>query len=228
MPKVLELFLKVITFTSFWLLVDKKILWINVVEARNGSADSYKDDFATYEIARDAYVDAVSRYDRLNSKLFFAAQLQGIVLMGLALHSIVNQADANSCRIYFIIALAFEILSIFITVYALSIKSMLSFDYSKFKANISFSAEEQDEFNIVISTLQDRSDFLADLYKIITTYFFIAVVATFLDLIPFQFFKNEGGFLFCIVIIGWISFLIIKGTYFVDLRDHIKNDDIDE
>ena len=100
MPKPIIWMLRFFTFIMFWIIIDKKITMQNIRDSYNGYSEYYKDDYKTYNIARNAYEDANSRHNRITSKLMFTAQLQGIILMGLALNSVMNNQSTSSCDVY--------------------------------------------------------------------------------------------------------------------------------
>lgn len=228
MPKPIMWFLQGLTFAVFWLLVDRKIKIKNVVEAYDGFANSYIEDFKTYGIARNAFEDASSRHDRVHSKLMFTAQLQGLILMSLALHSVVNYSAEVSYDVYLVIALLFDFLGMMMTLYALSVKAVVVFDYSKFSGEEIIKDEEKEEFNEVISKMHDRCDFLADMYKIIITFFVFSFIATIIDLLPIPFLKCDNGLILIILVGIWFIYKIISAAILVDVTERLRNDEIDE
>ena len=228
MPKPILWFLQGLAFTVFWLLVDRRIKIKNVVEAYDGFASDYIEDFKTYGIARNAYDDASSRHDRIHSKLMFTAQLQGLILMSLALHSVVNYSGDTSYDVYLVIALLFNFLGVMMTLYALSVKAVVVFDYSKFSGENEIKNEEKEEFNEVISKMHDRCDFLADMYKIIITFFAFSFIATIIDLLPIPFLKSDNGLILILLVGIWFIYKMISAAFLVDVKEKLRNDEIDE
>lgn len=228
MPKPIIWMLRFFTFIMFWIIIDKKITMQNIRDSYNGYSEYYKDDYKTYNIARNAYEDANSRHNRITSKLMFTAQLQGIILMGLALHSVMNNQSTSSCDVYAIIAFIFDVFGILLTLYALSVKTLLAFEYSKFSGVDALNDDEKKEFNNVISKIQDRCDFLADLYKIIITFFIFSLIATFIDLVPIDFLKIDNGRILCVFIFVWFIYKMIIAAVLVDLKEKLKKEEIND
>ena len=173
-------FLQLIVFVFFKLFINKETTFSSIKECRHISND-YKDKFITYNIARNALNDANIRYDRIHSKLFFTAQLQGIILMGLALSSSISNCSTKSNYLYST-ALILEIISILFTCYSLAIKKDLTFVYELFSDHAWLTNIEQEEFNKIIPFIHDRCDFLANMYHIILLFFLTSLLTTFLYL----------------------------------------------
>ena len=227
MPKPIVWLLQGTTFIMFWLFVDRTIKMQNITEAYNGFSNDYKENYKTYDLAKDAYDDVKARYARIQSKLMFTAQLQGLILMSLALHSVTNPCEASSYNLYFSIALFFDFLGIMLTLHALNVKTLLVLDYSVFQGTKKFSDKENNEFNLVISKLHDRCDFLADMYKIIITFFVFSFISTIFDLLPIHFLKQDEGVIICSLIGIWSICKIIRVTL-ADAKDRLENGEIEE
>ena len=229
MPKPILWLLWGVSFAMFWLFVDKKIKMKNIIEAYNGVDNCYIEDYKSYKIARNAFEDVNRRYERIHSKLMFTAQLQGLILMSLALHSVINiDGCVDGYNLYFIIALLFDILGILQTLYALSVKAILVFDYSIFSKGESLNKEEITEFNLVISKMHDRCDFLADMYKSITICFMFSLIATTIYLLPFDFLKIDEGVILSFLIGIWAIYKIVCTAASADPNEKMRNEEINE
>lgn len=243
MEGMISFLLSVFAFFNLKLFVYRKTTFSNVSEGYNGTAEQYKESFSSREIAWRAYEDALGRYNRIHSKIFFTAQLQGIVLMALA----VKFTEDSKLQIsYCFVSFLLNIAGIVLTLFSLRIKTGLCVEYSimgkrenpilrekkilfAVKDNLkieyqtslnkdAFSKKEQEEFDKVIPSIHDKSDFLADMYRVITMYFLISLI--FATLYFFSSFLVENYF-------TWIAAFFIYGVLFRIF--FVQNDfDIDE
>lgn len=163
----------------------------------------YKDDYRTYVIARNAYEDAMTRFNNISAKLMSTSQLHGIVFAAV---SLIKIKECGDLTLFAIVGLMFNFASIFLAVYSLSIKTEFVFEYGLFNNSQDLSSVAKRQFWYVIRKKNDISDYLADAYKIITFFLYISLLFIFLDLLPFPFFRNNDYLISLCVILLWVAY----------------------
>lgn len=255
MEGIISFLLSIFTFLNLRLFVYRKTTFSNVCEGYNGTAQEYKERFSSREIAWRAYEDALGRYNRIHSKIFFTAQLQGIVLMALAVKF---TGASNHQTIYCFVSFLLNIAGIVLTLFSLRIKTGLCVEYSvmgkrenpflrdkkilfdvKDKLKIEYqsstnkdviSKEEQEEFDKVIPSIHDRSDFLADMYRVITMYFFISLICATLYFFSSVFIENyfmwiAALFIYCVL---FRIFFVQNDFDINEVKEKMERDEIND
>jgi len=160
----------------FKLFVDKKITVKNVDDGVYGNGANYSDKFGTLDIAQWAYNSVNSRRDRLFTKLIALTQIHGITF---AVVSLVPNKDSFIAIVITAISLSCNMISIFLVIFGLSIKNGLDLEYSVLaegSTNGSLSDRQEKEVNRVICNINDRCDFLADMFKLSQGFLLISLI----------------------------------------------------
>jgi len=160
----------------FKLLIDKRITVKNVDDGIYGNGANYSDKYGTLEIAQWAYNSVNSRRDRLFEKLIALTQIHGITF---AVVSLVSNSDGVIAIAIIAISLSCNMMSIFLVIFGLSIKNGLDIEYgvlAEKPKKTSLSDAQENEVDIVICNINDRCDFLADMFKLSQGFLLISLI----------------------------------------------------
>lgn len=235
--------LRLFTLLCFKLIIDSNVKWENVrFEKRDVTQNGliikpgdyyhdtkndvflhlYKDDYRTYEIARDAYEDSVTRFNNISAKIMSTSQLHGIVFAAV---SLIKVNAGNALSVFSLTGLMFKFASIFLAVYSLGIKTEFIFEYGLFNNTQNLSSSAKRQFWYVIRKKNDISDYLADAYKIITFFLCISLFFIFLDLLPFVFLKNHDCLICTLIVLLWMVYKFFFLTMLVKFIEKMENDE---
>lgn len=176
MIDILDLYQKLIKWPLLWLfklVIDWKTKINIIVEGVNGNQSSYRDNYKTLSIASFAYDIAKSRHDQLITKLIALTQIHGAVFAIVAFGSDIQNIIAI---VMTYASMGTNVVSVILVIHSLTIKKSVQPEFKGFSDDEKLDASTEKEIDDSISFMQDRSDFLADMFKLAQVFLVISII----------------------------------------------------